>query len=137
MDGFDVVKQKCEEKFNTSSADEQQEASNFRRKHPVLAKEAETFENVFDKQNVVAKQKTETKAKELRSLEPVADRSHSVSTRFRRLNQGIRPPISNQSSRARSRSRWSIHALKIHAIQVQLLEAQINEHLLDDSESRS
>ncbi|KAJ6639186.1 hypothetical protein Bhyg_11926 [Pseudolycoriella hygida] len=46
--GFAVVKEKCAQLYNTSSADEHLAALTFRRKHPVLASTtAESFEGVF------------------------------------------------------------------------------------------
>lgn len=52
------MKEKCAQKFNTSSADEQQEALRQRRKHPALASmKSESFEHVFknDKHKLKAK----------------------------------------------------------------------------------
>lgn len=45
--GFKLVKQKCSQRYNTSSADEHIQAADFRRKHPGLI--GESFENVFSK----------------------------------------------------------------------------------------
>lgn len=48
--GFKIVRQKCSQKYNTSSADDQSAAANYRRKHPVLALKGERgFEKIFSK----------------------------------------------------------------------------------------
>lgn len=48
--GFKIVREKCSQKYNTSSADDQSAAANYRRKHPVLALKGERgFEKIFSK----------------------------------------------------------------------------------------
>lgn len=52
--GFKIVREKCSQKYNTSSAEEHIDAENYRRKHPVLSMQNEgngSIEHVFSKPN--------------------------------------------------------------------------------------
>lgn len=60
--GFKVVREKCSQTYNTSSAEEHIEAANYRRKHPVLSMQTKggngSIEHVFSKPNETSKRQT-------------------------------------------------------------------------------
>lgn len=60
--GFKIVRDKCNQKYNTSSADEQINAAIYRRQHPVLAMQNQgNIEHIFAKSNPNSKKTTQNK----------------------------------------------------------------------------
>ncbi len=50
-EGFKLVREKVAQKYNTSSAEDELKAADFRRKHPALGASNQSFENLFKKRD--------------------------------------------------------------------------------------